>query len=99
MTRIAAGGADETAWPRSRPVAWISDEHGDGIRALMAVDGGESHLTEHDRSAYRPADIPETLRFRANSKSMENGETVVDRLEIQDCRMGKVDIFRECRHV
>jgi hypothetical protein len=27
----------------------IADEHGDRIRPLMAVDGGESHLTQHDR--------------------------------------------------
>jgi hypothetical protein len=36
-------------------------------RDQSAVGGGESHLTEHDRSAYRPADysriisIPEFL--------------------------------------
>jgi hypothetical protein len=45
----------------SRPVAQIADEHGGGIRARMAVDGAESHLTEHDRSAYRPADYSRTI--------------------------------------
>jgi hypothetical protein len=59
MARIAAGGVDETPRPRSQPVVQIADEHGDGIRARMASDGGESHPTEHDRSADGPAGIPE----------------------------------------
>jgi hypothetical protein len=29
----------------------------------MAVDGGESYLTEHDRSASRPADYSRTIRI------------------------------------
>jgi hypothetical protein len=61
IARIAAGGADETPWHRSRPVALIADEHREGTRARMAVDGRESHLTEHDRSAYRPADHSRTI--------------------------------------
>jgi hypothetical protein len=48
MAQIAAGGADGgQTW------GWI--------RAWMAVDGGESHLTEHDRSAYLPADHLRTI--------------------------------------
>jgi TFIIF-interacting CTD phosphatase-like protein len=42
-------------------VARIADEHGDEIRALMAVDGRESHLAQHNRSAYRPADHSRTI--------------------------------------
>jgi hypothetical protein len=61
MTWIAAGGPDETACPRSRPVARMADKHGDRIEGLMAVDGGESHLTQHDHSAYRPADHSRTI--------------------------------------
>jgi hypothetical protein len=67
MTRIAAGGANETPSPRSRPVVQIADEHGDGDRARMAFDGGESYLTEYDRSAYRPAD---------HSRTISNGQSV-----------------------
>jgi hypothetical protein len=48
-------GPDRGGWDRSQPVARMADEHWDGIRAPMAVDGGESHLTEDNRSAYRPA--------------------------------------------
>jgi hypothetical protein len=60
--RIAAGGANETPWSRSQPVARIADEHRDGIKARMAVDSGELHLTEHDRSAHHPADHSRTIR-------------------------------------
>jgi hypothetical protein len=49
-------GIDRGRWDRSQPVARIADEYGDGIRVRMAVDGGESHLTEHGRLVYRPAD-------------------------------------------
>jgi hypothetical protein len=42
-------------------VARIADEHGDGIRARMAVDDGEYHLTEHNRSVYRPVDHSRTI--------------------------------------
>jgi hypothetical protein len=48
MEQIAAGGAG-------------ADEHGGGFRARMAVDGGESHPTEHGCSAYRPADYSRTV--------------------------------------
>jgi hypothetical protein len=43
-------------------VARIADEHGGGIGVRMAIDGGESHLIEHDRLAYRPADYSRTIR-------------------------------------
>jgi hypothetical protein len=42
----------------------ITDEHGNGIRAWMAVDGGKSHLTEHDRSACCRADHSRTINKR-----------------------------------
>jgi hypothetical protein len=61
MAHIDAGSAGRGRWNRSPPVARIVDEHEDGIRALMAVDGAESHLTEYDRSAYRPADHSRTI--------------------------------------
>jgi hypothetical protein len=61
MTQIEASGADRGQWDRWQPVAPMADEHGDETRARMAVDGGESHLTEHDRSAYRPADHSRTI--------------------------------------
>jgi hypothetical protein len=32
----------------------------------MAVDGGESHLTEHDRSVYRLADYSRTINMTTN---------------------------------
>jgi hypothetical protein len=64
MTQIEVGGADRGRWDRSQLVAPIADEHGDGIRARMEVDGGESHLPEHDRSASRPADHSRAISMR-----------------------------------
>jgi hypothetical protein len=75
MAQIEAGGADRGRWNRSSPVARIADEHGDGIRALMAVNGGESHLTEHDRLAYRPADHSKTIN-NARSKTCSDDRKV-----------------------
>jgi hypothetical protein len=73
MTQIAADGADASSWPGSRPVARIVDEHGDAVMARMAVDSEESHLTEDDRSAYRPADHSRTIRKgRVIANSSEN---------------------------
>jgi hypothetical protein len=46
---------------RSQPVARIADEHGGGIKARMPVDGGEFHLAENDRLAYRLADYSITI--------------------------------------
>jgi hypothetical protein len=47
MGQIATCGADNgRTWGQNR--------------ARMVVGGGESHLTEHDRSAYRPADHSRT---------------------------------------
>jgi hypothetical protein len=67
MAQIEASGADRGRWDRSQPAERIADEHGDGIRARMAVDGGESYLTEHDHSAYRPADYSRTISILASS--------------------------------
>jgi hypothetical protein len=33
----------------------------------MAVDGGQFHLTEHDHSAYRPADHSKTISMQVDS--------------------------------
>jgi hypothetical protein len=54
-------GPDRSRWDRSQPVAWIAGEHSNGIKAQMAVDGDEFHLTQHDRLAYRPADHFRTI--------------------------------------
>jgi hypothetical protein len=64
MAQIEAGGADRGRWDRSQSVARIADEYGDGIRARMEREGGESHLTEHDRSSYRPADYFKAISMR-----------------------------------
>jgi hypothetical protein len=61
MAQIEAGGADRGRWDRSQPVARIADEYGDGIRARTAVDGGEFHLNERGRLAYRPVDHCRTI--------------------------------------
>jgi hypothetical protein len=61
MAQIEAGSAERGRWNRSPPVARIADKHGDWIKVLMAVDGGESHLTQYDRSAYRPGDHSGTI--------------------------------------
>jgi hypothetical protein len=77
IARIAAGGADETPWPRlrlvarSQPVARITDEYRDGIRARMTVDGGGSYLTEHNRSACRLVD-----HFRTTSITHGSEHTI-----------------------
>jgi hypothetical protein len=63
MAQIEAGDADRGRWNRLSPVARIADEHEDGIRALMAVDGGESHLPQHDRSPIVRQTIPEPSVF------------------------------------
>jgi hypothetical protein len=65
MAQVEAGSADRGRWNRSPPVARIANEHGDGIRALMAVDDGESHRTENDRSAHCPADHSRTISIAA----------------------------------
>jgi hypothetical protein len=73
-------------------VVRIADEHGGGIRARMAVDSGESHLTEHDRSAYRPADYSITISISKISISIasDNLRFVVKLCFVLDSSNAKV---------
>jgi hypothetical protein len=66
---IAAHCANRGRWRRSRSMGHIAAGDADsgqtwgGIRARMAIDGEESNLAEHGRSADRPADYSRTINI------------------------------------
>jgi hypothetical protein len=77
MKRMSARGPGRGVLRESRPMARRADKHGERIRARMAVDSGELHLTEHDRSAYRPVDHSRTVSISCAFTSPEGLKQII----------------------